>query len=248
MKPGPSTNTVLFKVLYWNINGRSRFLKDNFFFSWLKQFNLLFISETHFTKGQKFDLEEYKSYHNSFSDVSSRKPCSGVSVFIHASIQDYVLNVDNSNYTNHIIVTLKGGHRISGSYIPPSESIYFSEEYMWSIPSFFTPKDSDRIFLCGGDMNSRIGNFPNRTSWMYRKNPDTEINTNGRTLTKICKKYHLMILNSLNSDKIQFDSDFTYHKEGKRSQVDLFIANESALEKVTSFRIHQLPTNFTDQQ
>ena len=133
---------MLLKVLYWNINGRSRFLKDDYFFSWLKQFNLVFISETHFTKGQKFDLEGYKSYHNSFLDVNSCKPCSGVSVFIQYSIQDYVLNVDHSNYTNHVIVTLKGGQCISGLYIPLSESIYFSEEYVWSIPSFFTPKDS----------------------------------------------------------------------------------------------------------
>ena len=53
-----------------------------------------------------------------------------------------------------------------------------------------------------------------------------------------------MILNNLNSEKIQFDSNFPYHKEGKRWQVDLCIANESALEKVTNFGIHQLPTIF----
>ena len=107
LKPGSSINTVFLKVLYWNIlKGDRDFLKDDYFFSWLRQFNLVFISETHSTKEQKFDLEGYKSYHNSFLEVNSRKPCSGVGVFIQSSIQDYVLNVDHSNYTNHVIVTL----------------------------------------------------------------------------------------------------------------------------------------------
>ena len=246
MKPGPSVKKLFLNVLYWNINGRWRFLKDDYFFSWLKEFNLIFISETHFTKGQKFDLDDYKSYHNCFSDVNSRKPCSGVSAFIHSSIQDYVCTVDDSNYSNHIVVDLKGGHRISGSYIPPSDSVHYSEEFIWSIPSFFTPKDSDRIFLGGGDMNSRVGHIPSNTSWTYRKNPDKEVNTNGRTMKKICNKFNLIILNNLNTTNNNFDGDFTYSKDGKNSQVDLCIANEHAARSVSAFRIHKLPTNFSD--
>ena len=81
---------------------------------------------------------------------------------------------------------------------------YTSDEYMWSMPSFFIQKDSDRIFLGGGDMNSRIGNIPNCTTWTCRENPDVEINMNGRNMTKICMKYNLMILNNLNFDELQF--------------------------------------------
>ena len=45
---------------------------------------------------------------------------------------------------------------------------------------------------------------------------------------------------------VMFTFHAPYHKQGKWSQVDLCIANESALEKVKSFSIHQLPTNFSD--
>ena len=49
-----------------------------------------------------------------------------------------------------------------------------------------------------------------------------------------------------NAENSSFDGDFTYNKDGKRSQVDLCIANERAMDSITSFKIHQLPTNFSD--
>ena len=246
MKPGPSINELSLQVLYWNINGRWRFLNDEYYFSWLKQFHIVFITETHFTKGQKFDLSDYQSYHNPFSDINSRKPCSGISVFVHDSIQDYIDDVDHQNYSNHIVITLKGGHRISGSYIPPSDSIYYSEEYIWSIPSFFTPKDSDKIFLGGGDFNSRLGDIADHDPWKYRKNPDTETNSNGRMLKKICRKYNLLTLNNLTVGDNDFDGDFTYNKDNRKSQVDLCIGNEQAVHATTSFQIHKMQNNFSD--
>ena len=132
------------------------------------------MSETHFTEGQKFELPDYQEYHNPFSDALCRQPCGGVSAFIHQSIQEFIEHVDRT-HTNHIVVTFKGGHRIFGSYIQPSESIHFSEECMWDIPFFFTPKDSDKIILGGGDLNSRVGDLRNKNSYVYRKNPDGEM-------------------------------------------------------------------------
>ena len=203
------------------------------------------MSETHFTKGQKFELPDYKPYHNPFSDVLCRQPCGGVSAFIHTSVQEYVEHVE-TNYTNHVIITLKGGHRIFGSYIPPSESIYFSEECIWDIPFFFTPKDSDRVILGGGDLNSRMGDLTSQTSCTYRKNPDNETNTNGRTLKKICSRYNIQTLNNLSIYGKDFDGDFTYHKDDRKSQVDVCLSNNRALDSVTAFRIHTIPFNFSD--
>ena len=72
----------------------------------------------------------------------------------------YALNVDRS-FDNHILVTLKEGHRVFGSYIPPSDSIYYKDEYFYGIPAFLTPIDNDRVFIGGGDMNSRVGERAN---------------------------------------------------------------------------------------
>ena len=54
------------------------------------------------------------------------------------------------------------------------------------------------------------------------------------------------ILNNLNVGNNDFDGGFTYSKDGKRSQVDLCIANEQAVHSVRGFKIHQLPSNFSD--
>ena len=204
------------------------------------------MSETHFTKGQKFELSDYKAYHNPFSDALCRQPCGGVSAFIHKSIQEFIEHVDKTTHTNHIVITLKGGHRIFGSYIPPSESIYFSEEYLWDLPFFFTPKDSNKIILGGGDLNSRMGDLRNKNSCVYNENPDSELNSNGRTLKQICNKYDIHTLNNLSVTGKRFDGDFTYYKDNRRSQVDLCLSNVYALDSVKAFQIHKLPFNFSD--
>ena len=149
-------------------------------------------------------------------------------------------------HTNHIVVTLKGGHRIFGSYIPPSESIYFSEEFLWDIPFFFTPKDSNKMILGGGDLNSRVGDLRNKNTCVYKKNPDRETNSNGRSLKQICNKYNIRTLNNLSIDGKVFDGDFTFCKDNRKSQVDLCLSNDCALNSIQAFRIHNLPINFSD--
>ena len=245
MKKGPSINNIRLNILFWNINGRWRFFHDDEVFAWTKQFNIIFMSETHLTKGQKFELFDYKAYHNPFSDVLCRQPCGGVSVFIHKSIQEFVEHVDKT-HTNHIVVTFKGGHCIFGSYIPPSESIYFCEEFLWDIPFFFTPKDSNKMILGGGDLNSRVGDLRNKNTCIYKKNPDSETNSNGRSLKQICNKYNIRTLNNLSIDGKVFDGDFTFCKDNRKSQVDLCLSNDCALDSIQAFRIYNLPINFSD--
>jgi hypothetical protein len=69
---------------------------------------------------------------------------------------------------------------------------------------------------------------------------------NGRKLKKMCHNYNLKTLNNLSTHGQNFDGDFTYNKDGRRSQVDICLVNTSALEAVTSFNIHHIPINFSD--
>ena len=117
MKTGSRRSSVAFRICHWNINGRWMFFKDENIARWITQFDIVFLTETHFTKGQTFDLPNYKSYHNAFSDVNDRKARWGISCFIANKAMPYVLNVDRT-FDNHIMVTLKEGHRLFGSYIP----------------------------------------------------------------------------------------------------------------------------------
>ena len=64
-------------------------VNDDEILQWTSRFNIIFMSETHLTKGQKFELKSYKAHHHPFSDTDCRNPCGGVSAFIHNSIEEY---------------------------------------------------------------------------------------------------------------------------------------------------------------
>ena len=103
-------------------------------------------------------------------------------------------------YESHILIQLKGGHRIFGSYVPPSDSPYYSDKYFNYLSSFLTPTDSTFSVIRGGDLNSRVGvvsHLPPINGSYYRKNPDEAINSHGKMLKKICKVYNFYIINNL---------------------------------------------------
>ena len=126
MKNGPNELKLELKVLFWNINGRVTFLRDTNILAWLNNFNLIFLSETHFTEGQIFDIHGYNTYHNTNSIVSDAKPRGGLSCFIKNNIHSHVKTV-NVSFDYHIVVDFKNSYRIFSSYIPPIDSIYYNE-------------------------------------------------------------------------------------------------------------------------
>ena len=216
----------------------------------MKQFNIIFLTETHFTKGQIFDILGYKSYHNPFSDVTDRKSRWGISCFISNDLLQYVVNVDRT-FENHVVVALKNGHRIFGSYIPPSDSIYYKDEYFFALPGFLSPINSDFVFIGGGDVNSRVGDRAFTSSELngqYRRNPDVFVNSHGRMLKDICKGSNCYLLNNLKYEEKIFDGDFTYEKAGNKSQNDVCISNLAGLKLTRSFSIHNIDFNFSDHK
>ena len=95
-------------------------------------------------------------------------------------------------------------------------------------------------------MNSRVGDLGNKNTCVYKKNPDSETNSNGRSLKQICNKFNIRTLNNLSIHGKVLDGDFTYCKDNRRSQVDLCLSNDRALHSVEAFHIHKLPINFSD--
>ena len=55
-----------------------------------------------------------------------------------------------------------------------------------------------------------------------------------------------MTLNNLTTHRKDFIGDFTFNKDGRKSQVDICLANESALKVITDFNIHKMNMNFSD--
>ena len=85
------------RVCFWNINGRTHLLRSDFIVNWMiKNFDIVFISETHLTKGQKFEIKDFKAVHNPYSSVDDLKARGGVSCFIEVSYMKHIACVDTS--------------------------------------------------------------------------------------------------------------------------------------------------------
>ena len=246
---GPDVSTIIdLKILFWNINGRHHFLNDPAIHEWVINFNVIFISETHLTKGQKFVIDGYTPFHNSLSKPTDKKPRGGVSYFIHNEVMKFVNKV-YLEYESHILILLKGGHRIFGSYVPPSDSPYYGDKYFNYLSSFLISSDSTFSVIGGGDLNSRVGkvnHLPLINGPYYRKNPDETVNSHGKILKKICKAYNFYITNNLTICENDFDGNSTFSKGNRKSQNDICISNASGLLNMDSFKIHDISFNFSD--
>ena len=115
------------------------FLKTNFVNGWLKDnFDVCFITETHMTKGQMFTLESFVPFHNASSEPGCKHPRGGISCFIQNSFMENIKDVDRDT-ENFIILSVGGLHTLFGTYIPPSDSLYFDETLFATLSNRFQP-------------------------------------------------------------------------------------------------------------
>lgn len=237
------------RVLFWNINGFTELIKSAEVLGWLnKNCDICFVSETHMTKGENFDIENFKCINHPFSDVLGSKPRGGVMCMIKDDYMQYVTKI-NRDIPDNIVITFHGGHTIFGSYIPPSDSIYYNETCFASIPNIFQNDDGSRVILGGGDLNSRVGNIVQTLPLLgasYRPNVDKMANTHGKLFKKICRSYNCYVLNNLTIGNKEFDGDFTFSKGGRKSQNDICVSNAAGLRNTEEFSIHRIGWNFSD--
>ena len=226
-----------------------QFLKTDFIHDWLlSNFDICFITETHMTKGEVYNIESFQSFHNSYSQPSCDHPRGGISCFIQMKIMKNISKVD-IEVENFIILTLKGNHTLFGAYITPSDSLYFDETLFAELGNVFSPMDSNYSVIGGGDLNCRVGRLtvtPPLPQANYRQNPDPETNSHGKTLKRICKSYNYFVLNNLSLQDKVFDGKITYRKGERTSQVDLCLANVTALHVIDNFKILDIGWNPSD--
>ena len=215
---------------------------------WMQtNFDIIFITETHFLKGTRFSVPLFSSFHNPLSEYSDRKPHGGISCFIRTSMLPLITAV-NKNISETIVVELFGGHSVFGNYIVPSSSPYFDDSAISNVANRFSPKNRKHVVIGGGDLNARVGDIHQSlpTNCSYRKNVDEVVNESGRTVRSICSAYQCFVINNMNIGPIACDGDFTFEKGGRRSQNDLILANKHSLSFIRSFRIHDIGWNPSD--
>ena len=171
-------------------------LNSEFIKKWLHEnFDIIFISETHLTKGQSFNFHDYIPFHNAFTSPNKSHPRGGVSCFIKPSHMRLIKKI-TMDITDQIYVELKNGHIVFCTYIAPTDSPYFDITDFCKIANIFT--SHNRAVFGGGDINSCVGNIKMKLSagMSYRPNPDNTVNDHGKEITKICKSFNCFIVNN----------------------------------------------------
>ena len=248
MRSRPDKKIFNARICFWNINGRTHFLTTDFVIEWIQtNFDIIFVTETHFIKGTRFSVPCFTSYHNPLSDHTDRKPQGGISCFIRTSILDCITEV-NKNISETIVIQFVGGHRVFGNYIVPMSSPYFVDGMFSCVANQFCPKNVKWVVIGGGDLNARVGDIKQKlpSYCSYRQNEDECVNESGITLRSICASYNCFVINNMSIGAVVCDGDFTFEKGGRRSQNDLILVNEHGLCCIQRFRIHQIGWNPSD--
>ena len=95
----------------------------------------------------------------------------------------------------------------------------------------------DRHVFIMGDMNSRIGT-PKHEQLQYHTNPDSSVNTHGRTLMRVLdENKRWCVVNGVKHNNKTFESKFTFYRGEVNSQNDLCITN--CIENI--HKLHILP-------
>ena len=235
-------------VCFWNVNGRMFLIKSEKIQNWLeKNFDMVFLSETHLVKGEKFKLNSFNEYHNAFSTQDDRKARGGVSCFIKNHLMDFIDTVDK-DLSDHIIVRFNNGNVIFSSYIAPIDSPYFDPLDFSHLANAFFPVRETVVFG-GGDLNGRVGNTPNLlppSNGCYRVNCDDTLNDHGKEIVNICKSFDCYVVNNLNYGNKIFDGNFTFQKGNRKAQNDILLANRAALSSIKNFIVHREGWNPSD--
>ena len=229
-------------VCFWNINGRKHLIKSQNIQTWLdKNFDIVFLSETHLFKGERYKLNSFTEFHNSYSVQDDRKARGGISCFIKSSFLPFVSEVQK-DLTGHILIHLTNGNKVFGSYIAPLDSPYCDPTEFSHVANAFVPTDDRHIVFGGGDLNGRVGDMPKElplVNGSYRYNCDRTTNDHGREILNVCRCFSCFPVNNLDTRQKHFDGDFTFRKS-------IVLANGPALSAIRSFTIHREGWNPSD--
>ena len=223
------------KLLSWNINGIKKKFQTTDVQTLFAGYDIVAISETHLNILSKCP-ENFLLIARS-EPIESKSPRGGVALYKKIESEFDVVVISQRDFTDSIIFKITPIEVICVVlYIPPSNTKYFSEEYMEHLQLLLS--NFKHIPTCLiGDMNSRFGQPPMfNENIAYNDNPDTIINTNGRTLIQMIKQnksFHL--LNGLRSQELICDTDFTFFKGELRSQNDISLTN--CVDMISEFKI-----------
>ena len=240
----PEINFNNINVCFWNVNGRWSIIDVKF----MDNFDIIFLSETHVNGSLLKHVDGYKIISDpSFASNNS----GGMVAYVKLKLFPYITNIRFSKCTLSFSLSILPGFCFILVYMYPLDSMnyelndfgIYSEEISYWLDYGFTP-------YIGGDFNSRLGNLnilsQRSLKWRYNNNFDDIVNGHGRLLSNVSELHNILPLNHCcYYDKV-FDGKFTYHKAGKRSQIDFVFTNQGGRKFITDFKIRDTDWHLSD--
>lgn len=233
--------------------------------SYIKKFDFIFLTETFSTKFPSFLFPSYEAYISPGVKVSyaSTARLSGGVVLLVRKLYNSMIKQIEVEYDNTIVLLLHSVELdvlLIGMYIPPANSVYYSETEIDNGVSLLeqcildvSEESGDFPMLIFGDLNARTGNLFAKELPEYsgdlmhdddltdglcvsRISKDSTVNDFGRYLINMCEQLELVILNGV----LQGDEcgHYTYIAHNGSSVIDYFVASRSLLRFCSCLKIN----------
>ena len=219
---------------FWNIAGARDKFENELVRNWLFNQDIVIISETK-TRGTP-SVPGFVAINNSKSNHG------GVVALVKAGLYPKVSMIDvDIEGVIALELSCAPGLRFVGMYNEPTDSLYFSPTTLASITSHVR---SGKHCIVIGDLNARLGrnvhNIVEERDDLEYFVVDDGVNENGKTLTRICQKNHLLLVNNLCTPDHTWPSKLTYRKRDNWiSEVDLCLIPHTLINAVNSFVVNQ---------
>ena len=240
---------ISLRCISWNIAGKFPLLKLQKLQSFLENFDIVCLSETHSTTLKTVNFPRFKVYEYPDKNCNYEYPRGGICLLVKEEVKMFIKHV-KLLMTDFIQVTLTNNNVLEFLYIPPVDSVYYDEQYIELLCSVFV-EAKDTPLIAMGDLNARMGDLNIvKSEYIYDKNVDKTVNDNGKHLSQLLfNTSSALPVNHLKYGEMTFDGGFTFERnENQKSEIDWCIANKNSLSSIESFTIKRDAPSLSDHK
>ena len=104
------------QILSWNINGKFYLINTKIFHSFIYDYDIVYLCETHCSKDMKINLDGYKAYQNPCKVSKKENPRGGVILYLKENIAKHVID-SNMELNDTITLYMNNNTTLCGMYM-----------------------------------------------------------------------------------------------------------------------------------
>ena len=205
-------------------------------------YDIIFILETNLAYSALPEIDNYTVLCN--SDRYCKQ--GGIAVYLKDDIATHIFDVTYNECYIMFRLDFAPSRMFGGVYIYHERSVNYDDKMFADVDELLIKCNERGIIpFIGGDFNARVGDLNSFTgySWKYEENCDLTTNSHGRTMMKdICRRNKMYPINHLKYRRKVFNGDFTFIRDGNKSQIDFVITSSLGRNELVSFEV--LKTNW----